>query len=137
MYVVHQANLNLEFQEWFDVRIIFLVGIVSIGTIGYPDLKSKAIPSLSLNDFVGLSGLEIIKSQINAFLGCEELIPPIFKCPNEPVDVIELLMLPVPVTVVNEPAAFVVPPITVLSIVPPSISGVLISGLVKVLFVKV
>ena len=50
--------------------------------------------------------------------------------PNEPVDVSELLTLPVAVRVVNEPAAFVEPPITVSSIVPPSISGVFISGLV-------
>jgi hypothetical protein len=41
------------------------------------------------------------------------------------------------VRVVNVPAAGVVPPITVLSIVPPSMSGVFTSGLVSVLLVKV
>ena len=41
------------------------------------------------------------------------------------------------VRVVNVPAAGVAPPITVLSIVPPSMSGVFTSGLVSVLFVKV
>ena len=43
----------------------------------------------------------------------------------------------VPTIVVNVPAAAVFPPITIPSAVPPSISGVLISGLVSVLFVKV
>ena len=42
-----------------------------------------------------------------------------------------------PTTVVNVPAAGVFPPITIPSAVPPSISGVFISGLVSVLFVKV
>ena len=42
-----------------------------------------------------------------------------------------------PVIVVNVPAAAEFPPITAPSTVPPSISGVLISGLVSVLFVKV
>jgi hypothetical protein len=41
------------------------------------------------------------------------------------------------VRVVNVPAAGVAPPITVPSTVPPSISGVFTSGLVRVLFVKV
>ena len=43
----------------------------------------------------------------------------------------------VPTTVVNVPAAAVFPPITIPSAVPPSISGVLMSGLVSVLLVKV
>ena len=40
-------------------------------------------------------------------------------------------------SVVKDPAAAVEPPITVLSIVPPSMSGVLMSGEVKVLLVRV
>ena len=55
--------------------------------------------------------------------------------PNEPVA--ELLMLPLAVTCVNTPRFAEEPPINVPSIVPPSISGVLISGLVRVLFVNV
>ena len=55
--------------------------------------------------------------------------PSIITCPNEPV----LLA----VMFVKLPVLAVVKPIGVLSIVPPSISGVLISGLVKVLFSKV
>ena len=43
----------------------------------------------------------------------------------------------VPTIAVNVPAAAVFPPITVPSTVPPSISGVLISGEVNVLFVRV
>ena len=43
----------------------------------------------------------------------------------------------VPVTVVKVPAAGVFAPITAPSIAPPSISGVLISGDVRVLFVSV
>jgi hypothetical protein len=48
-----------------------------------------------------------------------------------------LSSMPVEVNVVNVPAAAVEPPITVLSIVPPSMSGVFTSGDVKVLFVSV
>ena len=49
----------------------------------------------------------------------------------------ELSSIPLLVNVVNVPAAAVEPPMTVLSMVPPSISGVLMSGLVSVLLVSV
>ena len=56
---------------------------------------------------------------------------------SRPSTVPPTVMFPVAETVVNDPAAAVEPPITVLSIVPPSMSGVFTSGDVSVLLVSV
>ena len=56
---------------------------------------------------------------------------------SRPSTVPPTVIFPVAPTVVNDPAAAVAPPITVPSIVPPSMSGVFTSGEVRVLLVSV
>ena len=100
--------------------------IASVPTVAPPSIKFiSAVVAVTPSRMFNSAVVEVTPSRMFNSAAVEvKAVPPIVTVEDA-------------LNVVNEPAAAVEPPMTVLSIVPPSMSGVLMSGEVNVLFVKV